>query len=84
MNVNSLPMVVDMTIPEKVGGFTGLYYFFSQLANIVSPPTAGFIIDLSTKNGERPSGYMSLLVFSSTLFLISLVIMFFVKRGEAK
>ncbi|HQH31586.1 MAG TPA: MFS transporter [Spirochaetota bacterium] len=38
VNVNSLPMVVDMTIPEKVGGFTGLYYFFSQLANIVSPP----------------------------------------------
>lgn len=84
VNVNSLPMVVDMTIPEKVGGFTGLYYFFSQLANIVSPPTAGFIIDLSTKNGEKPSGYISLLVFSSTLFFISLVIMFFVKRGEAK
>ncbi len=84
VNVNSLPMVVDMTIPEKVGGFTGLYYFFSQLANIVSPPAAGFIIDLSTKNGEKPSGYISLLAFSSTLFLISLVIMFFVKRGEAK
>jgi len=84
VNVNSLPMVVDMTIPEKVGGFTGLYYFFSQLANIVSPPVAGFIIDLSTKNGEKPSGYISLLVFSSTLFLVSLIIMFFVKRGEAK
>ena len=84
VNVNSLPMVVDMTIPEKVGGFTGLYYFFSQLANIVSPPVSGFIIDLSTKNGEKPSGYISLLVFSSTLFLVSLIIMFFVKRGEAK
>ena len=41
MNVNSLPMVVDMTTLQKVGGYTGLYYFFSQAANIVAPPLAG-------------------------------------------
>ena len=46
VNVNSLPMVVDMTTLEKVGGYTGLYYFFSQAANIVAPPVAGVFIDL--------------------------------------
>jgi len=29
-------MVVDMTTLQKVGGYTGLYYFFSQAANIIA------------------------------------------------
>ena len=32
INVNSLPMVVDMTDDEHIGTYTGLYYFFSQVA----------------------------------------------------
>lgn len=75
VNVNSLPMVVDMTSLEKAGGYTGLYYFFSQAANIAAPPIAGTLIDIT--------GYGSLLVFSTVLFLISAVIISFVKRGEA-
>ena len=82
VNVNSLPMVVDMTVAEKVGGYTGLYYFFSQAANIIAPPFGGFVIDLSTKRGENPSGYVFLLFFSAFFFLLSFVIMLFVKRGE--
>lgn len=83
VNVNSLPMVVDMTTAEKIGGYTGLYYFFSQAANIIAPPFAGAVIDIATAKGENPKGYVSLLVFSSFFFMLSLVIMAFVKRGEA-
>ncbi|MBN1382585.1 MAG: SLC45 family MFS transporter [Deltaproteobacteria bacterium] len=83
INVNSLPMVVDMTTEEKLGGYTGLYYFFSQAANIVAPPLAGLVIDMATAGGQRPKGYLFLLFFASFFFLLSLVIMFFVKRGEA-
>lgn len=83
INVNSLPMVVDMTTAEKLGGYTGLYYFFSQAANIVAPPLAGLMIDFSTAGGQRPAGYVSLLYFSAFFFLLSFIIMFFAKRGEA-
>jgi hypothetical protein len=40
-HVNSLPKVVDMTVAEKIGGYTGLYYLFSPAASIVAPPAAG-------------------------------------------
>jgi maltose/moltooligosaccharide transporter len=83
INVNSLPMVVDMTTEEKLGGYTGLYYFSSQAANIIAPPLAGLTIDISTTGGQKPEGYLFLLFFSAFFFLLSLVIMFFVKRGEA-
>jgi len=38
ININSLPTVVDMGSLAEVGTFTGLYYFSSQAASIVSPP----------------------------------------------
>jgi maltose/moltooligosaccharide transporter len=75
VNVNSLPMVVDMTTLEKVGGYTGLYYFFSQAANIIAPPASGLLIDAF--------GYGSLMVFSSVLFVGAFFIMSLVRRGEA-
>jgi Na+/melibiose symporter-like transporter len=76
VNVNSLPMVVDMTTVEKVGGYTGLYYLFSQAANIIAPPAAGALIDWL--------GYGSLMVFAPVLFIIAIVIVSGVKRGEAQ
>ncbi len=76
VNVNSLPMIVDMTVDEKLGGYTGLYYFFSQAANIFAPPLAGLFIDAL--------GYDSLLPFAVAFFAASLLTMQFVRRGEAK
>jgi maltose/moltooligosaccharide transporter len=76
VNVNSLPMVVDMTTLAKVGGYTGLYYFFSQAANIVAPPLAGVLIDAF--------GYPSLMIFAAAMFLLAFFIMSFVKRGEVQ
>lgn len=75
VNVNSLPMVVDMTRSEKVGGYTGLYYFFSMAANIFAPPLAGIFIDTI--------GYHSLMIFSIVFVFLSFITMRFVKKGEA-
>ncbi|MCD6449388.1 MAG: SLC45 family MFS transporter [Thermotogaceae bacterium] len=74
VNVNSLPMVVDMTTKEKVGGYTGLYYFFSMAANIIAPPLSGLFIDMV--------GYPSLMIFSGVFFILSIITMQFVKRGD--
>jgi maltose/moltooligosaccharide transporter len=76
VNVNSLPMVVDMTTLERVGGYTGLYCFFSQAANIVAPPVAGALIDRL--------GYPSLMVFASVMFAVAAVIVSFVRRGDVE
>jgi maltose/moltooligosaccharide transporter len=77
ININSLPMVVDLTDLSKVGTYTGLYYFFSTLAAIVGPILNGLIIQLSGNN-------YNLMWFVAPLFmLIAFYQMYGVKRGEA-
>src|SRR5690606_20351665 len=50
ININSLPMVVDMTTAERIGTYTGLYYLFSTLAAIVGPNVNGWVVDLTGDN----------------------------------
>ncbi|MEZ0346375.1 MAG: SLC45 family MFS transporter [Infirmifilum sp.] len=76
VNVNSLPTVVDMTTREKLGAFTGLYYFASQSASILAPPLAGLFIDIS--------GYGTLMPYSMLFLLLSAVTLQFVRKGEAR
>ena len=74
INVNSLPMIVDMTTNEKSGGYTGLYYFFSMAANIIAPPVAGLFVDVFS--------YSSLMIFTIVFFIFAGITMTRVKRGE--
>ena len=76
ININSLPMVVDMVEQEKVGGRTGLYYFFSMLAAVAAPPFVGLLID--------HFDYQSMIFFSMGGFVLAFAAMLFVKKGEAK
>jgi len=76
VNVNSLPMVVDMTTTDKAGGYTGLYYFFSMAANIIAPPLSGKIIDLFDYNSLM---FICLIFFGLAVFTITRV-----KRGEVQ
>ncbi len=46
ININSYPMVTDMAGEQRLGTYTGLYYFFSSLAAILSPPFFGVLMDL--------------------------------------
>lgn len=46
ININSYPLVVEMTTEEHVGTYTGLYYFSSSLAAITGPLMVGAIVDL--------------------------------------
>ena len=52
---NSFPMLWQMSTYQTVGIYTGLYYFFSQLASIISPPLTGACIDIF--------GFRSIFVF---------------------
>lgn len=46
ININSYPMIVERTSEEKIGTYTGLYYFFSSLAAITGPLIVGAFVDL--------------------------------------
>jgi maltose/moltooligosaccharide transporter len=78
ININSLPMVVDLTDESKVGTYTGLYYLFSTLAAIVGPIVNGFLIQLSGNN-------YNIIMLIAPLFLVcALLLMLSVRRGEAR
>lgn len=46
VNINSLPMVVELAPWKDIGKFTGYYYFFSFSAAIISPILYGWIRDV--------------------------------------
>lgn len=50
INVNSLPMVYDVGGDARIGAFTGLYYFASNIAAVAGPQSVGVLIDLSGGN----------------------------------
>jgi MFS family permease len=78
ININSLPMVVDMVEDARIGTYTGLYYLFSTLAAIAGPNVNGLIIQLSGNN------YNSIMVVAPIFMVCALVLMWGVRRGEAK
>ncbi|MCL2540609.1 MAG: MFS transporter [Firmicutes bacterium] len=43
ININSYPMVVEMSSKKSIGKFTGMYYFFSMLAQSLTPIAVGFL-----------------------------------------
>ncbi len=77
VNINSLPMVVEMATKARIGTFTGYYYFFSFSAAIASPILFGFIRDLT-------QDYGTLFIYSVIAFAAALVCILFVKHGEAE
>ncbi len=78
ININSLPMVVDLTTAARIGTYTGLYYLFSTLAAIVGPNLNGLLIQMSGDN------YNAIMVISPLFLFIALFLMLGVKRGEAQ
>jgi MFS family permease len=77
ININSLPMVVDMTSAERIGTYTGLYYLFSTLSAIVGPNVNGWVIKLSGDN------YNSVMLVAPFFLMMAFVLMLGVRRGEA-
>lgn len=65
INVNSLPMVVEMCKGSEVGKFTGLYYTFSMTAQIMTPVVAGWLLEHVSYKALFP--YAAVFVFASFL-----------------
>ncbi len=77
ININSLPMVVDLTDAAHLGTYTGLYYLFSTFSAIVGPNVNGVIIQLTGLN------YNAIMIVAPVFMLVAFLLMAGVKRGEA-
>ena len=77
VNINSLPMVVELTTAARLGTFTGLYYLFSTLSAIIGPNINGLAIDAFSDN------YNVIMLIAPFFMLTALVLMLGVRRGEA-
>ena len=78
ININSLPMVVDMTEDARVGTYTGLYYFASTLAAITGPIVFGQLITHTHEN------YNLMMLVSPIFIVLAIILMSGVRKGEAK
>ncbi len=76
ITVNTLPLVLEIGGVEKVGTFTGYYYTATFSAQIASPIVYGFIRMFA-------GTYMSLFYYSPIMFGLAIILLVFVKHGEA-
>ncbi len=75
ININSLPMVLDLAGANELGTFTGYYYFFSFSAAIASPILFGMVRDISQT-------FTSLFAYAPLFFGLALISMLQVRHGE--
>ena len=76
INVNSLPMVVEMCKGSDIGKFTGYYYTASMAAQVVTPVLAGTLM--------RQIDYRGLFPYAALFVALSFVTMLFVRHGDVK
>jgi len=76
INVNSLPMVVEMCRGSDVGRFTGYYYTASMLAQVITPVLAGSLM--------KHISYQVLFPYAAFFTALSFVTMLFVRHGDCR
>ena len=76
INVNSYPMVVEMSKGSDIGKFTGFYYTFSMAAQIVTPILSGFLLE--------HVGYFILFPYAAFFVVIAFFTMLFVRHGDSR
>ncbi len=76
INVNSYPMVVDMSRGPNIGKYTGYYYFFSMAAQSITPAFSGVFVDAF--------GWKTLFPYGCFFVILSFITMSFVKHGDSR
>ena len=76
INVNSFPMVVEMSKGSDVGKYTGIYYTASMAAQTITPMISGFFMD--------KLGMTTLFPYATIFAALAFVTMFFVRHGDNK
>ena len=75
-NVNTFPMVTELSTAETVGQYTGYYYTATMSAQAITPFIAGLIMDNSKDQ--------MLFLYSAICIIVAIVLMLLVKHGDSK
>ena len=76
INVNSFPMVVELSRGGNVGKYTGYYYAASMAAQAITPFLSGMFMDRL--------GFTALFPYATIAAGLAFFTMLFVKHGDAK
>lgn len=74
-NVNTFPMVTELSTAENVGAYTGYYYVATMSAQAITPFIAGLVMDYVQDK--------YLFLYSAACIVIAIVLMAFVKHGDS-
>lgn len=75
VNINSYPFLAEMAPVGFIGTYTGLYYLFASIANIISPPLLGALLDMI--------GFKFMFLYGGFFIAISFFMILKVKEGNA-
>ena len=75
INVNSYPMVVELSRGSNVGKYTGIYYTASMSAQVITPVLSGVFLDMNMR---------TLFPYAAIFVALAFFTMFFVRHGDAK
>lgn len=76
INVNSFPMVVELSRGGDVGRYTGFYYTASMAAQTVTPYFSGLLMD--------NAGMTTLFPYAAVFVALAAVTMLFVRHGDSR
>ena len=76
INVNSFPMVVELSSGGNVGKYTGFYYTASMAAQVATPMLSGLLMDRM--------GMHVLFPYAAVFTALAFVTMLFVRHGDSK
>jgi len=76
INVNSFPMVVEMSTGADVGKYTGYYYTASMAAQVLTPMFSGFLMDRM--------GMTVLFPYATVFVALAFITMLFVRHGDSR
>ena len=75
-NVNTFPMVLELSSSSSVGKYTGYYYISTMSAQAITPFISGLVMDYFEDQ--------YLFLYSGICVAIAFVFMFFTKYGDSK
>lgn len=76
INVNSFPMVVEMSASGDIGKYTGYYYTFSMAAQVITPILSGFFLEYVS--------YRTLFPYAVIFSCLAFCTMLMVKHGDSR
>ena len=75
-NVNTFPMVTELSTAETVGQYTGYYYVATMSAQAITPMIGGAVMDAGQDK--------YLFLYSAVCIVVAIVLMCFVRHGDSK